>query len=509
MNMVNSQMARRIIDRLVGFKMTPFLWKEFGLNKLSSGRVQTAVLKIIVDLAKQDPLYFIKASFSELFYGELNTNFSSFLEAKELLPMLFNAQYSIVESTIKKSKKKETPAPAFTTSTLQQAAFEKFGQGIEKTMEQAQELYECGMITYIRTNTPHMSASACKKLGANQDCDVTLDTAHEAIRPTFQEFELTKPECKRLYKLICDRALQSCGPSRVIIENEFQVQSNCGKFIFNCKTRKKALKKINADDLKIKEIKMVKNHESFTEGSLVSHLDAIGIGRPSTYVPILQRLYKQKYIKSVPNHEIIYEPLKEKKIRKHKVIIPTELGVKIVKFLDQHFTEIINVEFTKSMEMKLDEIENGALCFKSVIQDFWLRFDRLIKSCPCEVDTSSDCIQQDIQPSSSTFVYNINNLKYEVHTTRYGPVIEFLGEKKQYISLNSYLSLINKQIGDITKNDVAFLISFPKPMPQLPGCILHYGRYGFYIMDDNNQTITIPKEWFQGRDVFDVVNFQF
>ena len=520
MNLVNSQTTRRIIDRLVGFKMTPFLWKEFD-PKLSSGRVQTATLKLIVDLQESETNdndgFKIKIMCSE--YTGTSVESYKLEEAKGLLNIIFNANYTIHTSNQQVTKRKEKPCVPFNTSTLQQAAYDKFGQGISKTMEQAQELYELGLITYIRTTSTSMSSKArstldaiCKEkkkaIGGNSDEEIS-DLAHEAIRPTFQQIDIAKPECKRLFNLIYERAMKSRLSCKNITETSFQLSAICGTISFMCKSRKK----LCTDNVVFKlptnetyaQIIGAREEKQLNEGSLIALLDKCGIGRPSTYVSILDRLYKQKYIRSMNVEDIIYSASDEKK-RKRKIIVPTALGIDVVKFLEKQFAEIVDPDFTRIMEFKLDEIENGNICMKDVLQEFWLRFSKILSSANL---TTNEGETEKTSNQSSTFVYHINNLKYQVRTTRFGPVIEYLGEKKLFISLNSYLAIKQIGINDLTKNDVAFLLSFPRPLPSLPGCHVNYGRFGFYITDENNQSISIPKEWFDQKDISAILNFSF
>ena len=502
MNIVYAQIARRIIDRIVGFKITPMLWKHFGISKLSSGRVQTTVLKLIVENYKQkaDVKYNIVGDFTGLGSYTSKISFSSLNEAYDVLSLCNdNGTYNVTTR-----KYKENPPPPFTTSTLQCTTFQKYGLSIDTTMKIAQTLYESGAITYMRTSSTTISTEACAKLETIVDKptyrQAHISGAHEAIRPTFKvtpaHYQKWNYSTQKIYDLIYNRTIKSIGPTKVLLET---VVDYGEKIQFIIPGRVSVLQ---APTLTIIE---TNNAQPFTEGTLVKRMEDLGIGRPSTYVSTMERLYKHKYVEKeiVRLEQRVWNSEKQELapviLPKQKILLPTFLGIEIITFFENNFSEIIDIGFTKTMEMKLDQIENGSVNFLEILQEFWLRFSKLLNQMPV-LSISNSCIQND---QNFSFMYNINNVQYKVRTTRFGPVIENVEDKK-FISLGAYLKQSNKNIEDITKQDLVFLLSFPMTFDK---GTLNYGRFGFYAISSIGKTVTIPKEWFEGRNVFDIVDW--
>jgi len=417
MNKVNSQQMRRVLDRLAGYKISPILQKKIG-GPLSAGRVQSVALKLIVEREKEirafDPEEFwtIIAEFETekppTFKAKLEKKnnkklkISNQSESETILNELLLDSYRL--NTVEKKTKKRDPLPPLITSTLQQEAFKKHGMPVKMTMKIAQELYEgvalndgeqTGLITYMRTDSYRISKEAAD---AVRDLIVSsfgteylpekpnhygkkgnIQDAHETIRPTVP---FHSPESissflneaqQKVYQLIWDRFLASQMKSAQIEETVFQIQN--GSYTFICKgeiIRFSGFMEVikvtgNLDelplleantDLQLKELASKQNFTKpparYTEATLVKILEEKGIGRPSTYAKIIDTLGKREYVS-----------------REDKKFVPTFLGIKVSDFLDLHFPDIMNYQFTANLEKQLDSVSEGDLVWQDGITHFY------------------------------------------------------------------------------------------------------------------------------------------
>lgn len=417
MNKVNSQQMRRVLDRLAGYKISPILQKKIG-GPLSAGRVQSVALKLIVDREKEiasfDPEEFwtVTATFA----GPRPPSFAAKLEKKngkklkiateqdcQLVLNDLSGKPYVLQDVEKKNKKRD-PLPPLITSTLQQEAFKKFSMPVKMTMKIAQELYEgvtlgnaeqTGLITYMRTDSYRISqeaAEAAKNLivqrfGPNFLPEKpnqfgkksNVQDAHETIRPTVPfhspdtiSMYLSEAQ-QKIYQLIWDRFVASQMKAAEIEETTFLIQN--GLYTFVCKGEVvrfsgfqeliKAntgvdalpsiapLEPITLQDLSSKQ-NFTKPPARYSEATLVKVLEEKGIGRPSTYAKIIDTLGKREYIS-----------------RDDKKFVPTFLGMKISDFLDAHFPDIINYNFTADLEKQLDSVSDGLLVWQDEIADFY------------------------------------------------------------------------------------------------------------------------------------------
>lgn len=430
LDVVNAQQARRVLDRIVGYKMSPVLWKKVKRG-LSAGRVQSVAVKLIVDREeeienfKPEEYWNINANlkdgkskktFLAKFYGKngKKVEVHSKKEVDKILKDLDDAKYIVTE--IKKGEKKRTPAPPFTTSTMQQEASRKLGFTLKKTMSVAQGLYEgvkipekgtVGLITYMRTDSTRISEVARsaaktyiestygKNYYENRYYRTNKDAqdAHEAIRPTYIDLEpekikesLNKDQYK-LYKLIYNRFIASQMSQAVFDVMQVNINANNYDFKANGQTIKfKGFMVLYVEgtdskdveeegmlpDLKEnQEVKLVKidPKQSFTEpparyteASLVKTLEEKGIGRPSTYSPTITTILERRYIEKI-----------------QKQLSPTELGKIVNNLLTQNFSDVINVEFTAQIEKEFDEISEGKIEWKKMISEFYGPFEKEIK----------------------------------------------------------------------------------------------------------------------------------
>lgn len=418
-DLIDAQQARRALDRIVGYKISPLLWKKVRKG-LSAGRVQSVAVRLIVDREEQienfvpeeywtldAELLSGRKKFDSKFWGEgdKRLDITSEVQMNEILDYLEDKKYIVKD--VRTGEKKRNPAPPFTTSTLQQEASRKLGFAIKKTMSLAQSLYESGLITYMRTDSTRISEEArsmakeqiVKTFGAeyyeNRYYKTKKDAqdAHEAIRPTYLNVLPSEIKEKysydqyKLYKLIYERLLASQMAAAVY--NTTSVDIEAGKYMFRSNGSKLKFngfmalyvegtddnleeKDVILPDLKIgAEVKLKELIPSqhftepparYTEASLVKMLEEKGIGRPSTYAPTITTILERRYVE------------KEKKI-----LYPTELGRIVDKLLKDNFKDIVNVEFTAQMEEKLDDVAEGKVKWKAILEDFYPPFEKNLK----------------------------------------------------------------------------------------------------------------------------------
>lgn len=424
MDLVDAQQARRVLDRIVGYKISPLLWKKVKKG-LSAGRVQSAVTKLIVDKEKE-----IEAFNSEEYWtieakltnsqgktpfiakyqgpvGKKKADITNETDATKIAEELSKATY--VAESVQKSEKMRQPAPPFTTSTLQQEASRKLGFTTKRTMVAAQQLYEMGRITYMRTDSLRISTDAqseCRAfIGATYGDSYVpkapkfyktkkaAQDAHEAIRPTSMQYspeklkESLKPDLYKLYRLIWNRFV-ACQMSNAVLDtvkieivaDKKHLLSATGStvkfdgfmavYIESKDIEDEKEGKIpnisEGEDLKLKELAPRQHFTQpplrYTEASLVKAMEEDGIGRPSTYTPTITTITARGYVG-----------------REGKSLYPTELGRIVTELMEEHFSDIVNVEFTANMEEKLDTIEDGDTEWTSILSDFYGPFDKSLK----------------------------------------------------------------------------------------------------------------------------------
>ena len=436
-NLVDAQQARRVLDRIVGYKISPVLWKKVKRG-LSAGRVQSVAVKLIVDREEEIEKFIpeeywniyaelldekTNKKFEAKFYGKAGKKqeIHSKEEVDKILFAIKKATY-IVED-VKKSEKKRTPAPPFTTSTMQQEASRKIGFSIKKTMTVAQGLYEgvkiqdkgtVGLITYMRTDSTRISeeARATAKTYITETygkdyyenryykTNKEAQDAHEGIRPTYAELEpekikdsLTKDQYK-LYKLIYNRFMASQMVSAIYDTMSVTINANDYTFKANGQNLKfkgfMTLYVEGTDEKEEKEAGMlpelipneivklekIEPKQSFTEpparyteASLVKTLEEKGIGRPSTYSPTITTILERRYIE-----------------KEQKQLVPTELGKIVNKLLCENFADVINVEFTAKVETEFDNIAEGQEDWKKMIGEFYGPFEENVERVEKELE---------------------------------------------------------------------------------------------------------------------------
>ncbi len=437
LNLVDAQQARRILDRIVGYKISPVLWKKVRKG-LSAGRVQSVAVKLIVDREEEIEKFIpeeywniyatlldldTQKTFEAKFYGKVNKKqqLHKQEEVDEIIEQIEKATYRVEE--VKKGQKKRTPAPPFTTSTMQQEASRKLGFTLKKTMSVAQGLYEgvkieekgtVGLITYMRTDSTRISEEA--RANAKQQIvsaygevyyenryyktKAESQDAHEAIRPTYVDLtpekikqSLSKDQYK-LYSLIYHRFLASQMAAAVydtisasISAHNYWFKANGQSLKFKGfmtlyvegKDNEKEEEETQIPELKEKqEVKKEKltPKQSFTEpppryteASLVKALEEKGIGRPSTYSPTITTILERHYIE-----------------KEQKQLVPTELGKIVNKLLIDNFGDVVNVEFTAKIENEFDEIAEGKEPWKQMIENFYGPFEKEVEKVEKELE---------------------------------------------------------------------------------------------------------------------------
>nr|MBO2478503.1 type I DNA topoisomerase [Bacillota bacterium] len=429
MNLVNAQQTRRILDRLVGYNISPLLWKKVRKG-LSAGRVQSVAVKLIVDREREirqfvpEEYWTVTAhlkkdgqAFQARFYGRSGKKEELRQEADVQALLNEIADQPLVVHSVKASERRRHPAPPFTTSSLQQEAARKLNFRASKTMSVAQQLYEgielgkegsVGLITYMRTDSTRISETARQEAAsfiAEQYGEAYLpdrprqyakkegaQDAHEAIRPTsvYRTPEAVKPYLSRdqyrLYKLIWERFVASQMASAVL--DTVTVELKAGDAVFRANGSKLKFPGfmkvyIEGTDDQVEEegflppleegdrpeLEKISPEQHFTqppprysEARLVKTLEELGIGRPSTYAPILETIQKRGYVR-----------LEDKRF------VPTELGELVIEQMEQFFPDILNVEFTAQMESNLDLIEEGRMPWIQLLDEFYEDFQKKLK----------------------------------------------------------------------------------------------------------------------------------
>ena len=558
MNLVNAQQARRVLDRLVGFKLSPVLWRKVK-PALSAGRVQSVAVRLIVEREreiqkfKSEPYYRVVAIFALLnedgnateVKAELDKRFKAYEEVEAFLEKCKDAKF-MVESVSKKPLKR-TPAPPFTTSTLQQEAARKLGFTVSQTMMIAQKLYESGRITYMRTDSVNLS-TLCTNASKDEIIKVYgkeyshprayhthskgAQEAHEAIRPTYMSetsIDGTSQE-KRLYELIWKRTIASQMADAQIEKTTvtISIDDTDEKFVANGEVitfdgfikvyRESTDDEDNSEDsthilpamqegdeLQRREITATERFSAaplrYTEASLVKKLEDLGIGRPSTYAPtistIQQREYVQKGDKKGEERSYTVDSLKgikvTQKIKKEIAgnekgkLLPTDIGIVVNDFLMENFPGIMDYNFTANVEQKFDDIAEGKTDWNKWMKNFDKEFEPevdQVMNARSEHKAGERELGND--PKSGRPVF--------VKIGRFGPVVQ-IGtaddkDKPQFAQLPA-----DKSIETITLEEALELFKLPRELGDFEGSKVSIGtgRFGPYVLH-NRKYVSIPKE---------------
>ena len=560
LNIVSAQETRRIVDRMIGYKVSPILWSKFDINYLSSGRVQNAAIimcinqrnKILNNEIKQKWNIECKFIFDKkdkkmnitgslLDYG----NIDNIEIVKKILGILkTNTKYSVKYIINKHSV---SPQPPYTTTSLQQDCYNKYKWNAKITMKYAQDLYEQGFISYIRTDSTNISNDA-KNIIINyikNTYDNRKDNnsyakyrtfkskinnaqeAHEAIRITnpnitscYSGDKSLSSNHNKLYDMIRNRTLASLMSDALYTDIEITFISSLKenneyvfsatksfmifegfKIIYGEKTEDyenyvKMLDDKSCYSYEYKSNGLIDNIPSlYNEVQLIKQLEKEGIGRPSTYASIIDKLLEKKYIeigknpqheynivcflKKYKDEEIIIE---NKKINlggsSKDLLIPTELGINVIKYIYDVMPYLCDLKFTSKMENDLDDIINMKNNKKNILDDIYSKISKSLKDIQL-----TPCVSKSKIEYKDGFI-----------TTRYGHCY-YNKSSNTYTNIESYLKWKNKKFDELNERDLTFISSLPKDVNHLGKPFkLHLGRYGLYLKDDNNINHKIEKK---------------
>ncbi len=538
-NLVNAQQARRVLDRLVGYELSPVLWRKVK-GGLSAGRVQSVSVRLIVERERDilgftpEASYRIDAEFSnqkgKSFKAKLPKNFSTKKEAESFLQQNMNASFKVADLSVKPAKK--SPAPPFTTSTLQQEASRKLYFSVSKTMTMAQRLYEAGLITYMRTDSVNLSKEA--QNGAKAEIDTAYGSeysnprqykgkskgaqeAHEAIRPTdFSKHTIQGDyDQQRLYELIWKRAIASQMSDARLERTNVKIEANThnNQFTANGEVIKfegflKVYLEGNDDEdeeqegilpaMKVQEPlfnKYISATERFTrppsrytEASLVKKLEELGIGRPSTYAPTISTIQNRNYVekgaKEGEERDYAYMILADNEVKEKKLsekvgsdkgkLIPTDVGMVVNDFLVNHFSTILDYNFTAKVEQDFDEIAEGQEDWTHIMKEFYREFHPRVEdvSQNAEREVGERILGED--PATGKPV--------SVRLGKFGPMVQ-IGtaddeDKPRFASLPP-----NQTLSNITFEEAMKLFQLPKELGvyKEQTVIVNNGRFGPYV----------------------------
>ena len=555
-NLVNAQQARRVLDRIVGFKLSPVLWRKVK-PALSAGRVQSVAVRLIVEREREIQAFHSEASFrvTAVFSttdadgrpaeirAELNTRFKTEDEAKAFLEKCCHTEFTVQDITTRPMKK--SPAPPFTTSTLQQEAARKLGFTVAQTMMVAQRLYESGFITYMRTDSVNLSSLA---IGTSREAITQLmgeryvqtrqfttkskgaQEAHEAIRPTYMEHQTIEADSaeRRLYDLIWKRTIASQMADAELekttatialtgMSETFVATGEVVTFDGFLRVYRESLDDEETEDesrllppLKkgqkldcgriVAQERFTQHPPRYTEASLVRKLEELGIGRPSTYAPTISTIQQRGYVEKgdKPGEERTYKVLtlsggrlttatrSETAGSEKGKLLPTDVGTVVNDFLLQYFPGIMDYNFTASVEKEFDEVAEGDKQWTTLIRQFYGEFEPMVEQ-TLAVKTEHKVGERELgtDPVSGRPVF--------VKIGRFGPVVQIGSaddeEKPRFAQINK-----GQSIETITLDEALELFKLPRTLDDYEGkpVIIGTGKFGPYVRHDG-KFISLPK----------------
>ena len=558
-NLVNAQQARRVLDRIVGFELSPILWRKVK-PALSAGRVQSVAVRLIVEREREINEFVSEAAFrvianfilpdgTTVLKAELNRRLKDKKEVEAFLESCKNASFTIDDITTKPVKK--SPAPPFTTSTLQQEAARKLGYSVSQTMMIAQRLYESGLITYMRTDSVNLSDLA---LGTAKEAIIETygekyykfrqyhtkskgaQEAHEAIRPTYiSNVEAgSSSQEKKLYELIRKRTI-ACQMADAELERttiSVGISGQTERFVavgevISFEGFLQAYMESNDDEVEREQenglLPPVKLHEvlslkdivaterftqrppRYTEASLVRRLEELGIGRPSTYAPTIQTIQNREYVvkgdKEGVERTYTIISLSKGKIKEtektemvgadRNKLMPTDIGTVVNDFLMEYFPDVLDYNFTASVEKEFDSVTEGELVWTKAIDKFYKIFHPIVEATAAvKTEHKVGERQLGIDPKSGNPVF--------VKIGRYGPVVQIgvahaddkEAPKPQFASL-----MKGQSIDTITLEEALKLFDLPRTVGEYEGKVMvaAVGRFGPFIRHDG-KFVSIPKD---------------
>lgn len=535
LNLVNAQQARRVLDRLVGYELSPVIWKKIRPG-LSAGRVQSVAVRFIVEREREiesyvaTSTYKVSAEFNlgkdGLLLAELKDKLASLQEANDFLDSLKKAEFTV--SALEKKPGKKSPSPPFTTSTLQQAASSQLGFSVRQTMVLAQKLYEAGKITYMRTDSLNLSDASIKhatdeikksfgdkyvKTRRFKTKSAGAQEAHEAIRPTDFSVEKGSEDSgqQRLYKLIRARAIASQMAEAVIERSVVTIGISSSKRVFVAKGEMvvfdgflKVYGKM-VDDIILPpltngqklEAQKITARETFdrpparyTEASLVKKLEAEGIGRPSTYAPTISTIqYREYVVKESRDGEprdvnvvTLYDNKLESTIEQENYgveknkLFPTDTGKVVTDFLVKYFPSIVDYNFTAKVEQEFDKIAEGDEKWNTMIADFYKPFHKLVVK-------SEDISRHDANQGRVLGKDPKTGKPVIARLGKYGAMIQ-IGQAEDEEKPKFAPMPAGKQLADVTLEEALKMFELPRVVGNTPDgdeITANFGRFGPYV----------------------------
>ena len=541
MNLVDAQQARRVLDRLVGYEISPILWSKIK-PALSAGRVQSVAVRLIVEREEEikhfesKPYFRVTAQFrpvdgNKSLNAELSRHFATADEAEVFLQGLVGESFKIGKIETKPARR--TPAPPFTTSTLQQEASRKLGFSVARTMQVAQQLYESGYITYMRTDSVNLSelalSMAKKEIEAEYGAEYVktrryqtktkgAQEAHEAIRPTnmaAQSLNIDSAQ-RRLYELIWKRTVASQMADAEIEKTEITIVGSRQTLTFQCsgeQVKFDGFLKVyleGTDDEEQRESSTIlprlpegtlmtlehceaaehytQHPPRYTEASLVKKLEDLGIGRPSTYAPTISTILKREYVikedrEAEPRNctvltlkggQVKHAVRTEKGYSEKGKLFPTDIGCVVNNFLMEHFANIIDYNFTATVEKDFDEIADGKKEWRKVIDRFYVPFHKNIRQTQQNSQRTTGSRLLGVDPASGKNVY--------AKIGRYGTLVQIgetnTDEKPRFASMKK-----GQSIETITLEDALGLFALPRTLGQFEDkdVTVSIGKFGPYV----------------------------
>lgn len=557
MNLVMAQQARRVLDRIVGFELSPVLWRKMSVrNNLSAGRVQSVAVRLIAEREREinaftpTSTFKIEALFTAKDVSDKAVTFSaegkkqnSPEDAEAFLQGCKGASYKVTDIQVKPGKR--SPAPPFTTSTLQQEASRKLGYGVSRTMLIAQKLYENGHITYMRTDSVNLSDTALGDITRTvkgmfgddyhqfrkyKNKNENAQEAHEAIRPTYMSNSTVEdPEWKRLYELIWKRTMASQMSDAELEKTIAKIEVSTNKeeltasgevlkFDGFLKVYREDKDEDEAEDdanegmlppltvgqqLPLKEMKATERFSRplprYTEASLVKKLEELGIGRPSTYAPTISTILKRGYVEKRDKEGVVREyrvfVLKEDQVKKEiekentgaekSKLFPSDVGLLVTDFLKQYFDDIMDYSFTARIEEEFDEVAEGKMKWNKMIDDFYSPFKKDVEKTIETAERIKGERELGTDPDSGKPVV--------ARMGRYGPMVQIGGvedeEKPRFAKIPT-----GKSIETITYEEAMELFKLQGTFGEFEGkdVSVGVGRFGPYVKW-GEEYVSIPK----------------
>lgn len=550
LNRVDAQQARRVLDRIVGFELSPVLWKKIK-PALSAGRVQSVAVRLIVEREEEikafvpEPYFRVTSLFNanHPFRAELSRRLTDSAAAEAFLNDCRNATFTVKDIQVKPVRK--SPAPPFTTSTLQQEASRKLGFTVSQTMMVAQRLYEAGHITYMRTDSLNLSSQAIEAISREITDNLGApylkvrhyhthskgaQEAHEAIRPTYVEqatIEGTAQE-KKLYQLIRRRTIASQMADAELEKTtvEIDISTRPEHFTASGEVIKfdgflKVYTESHDDEVETEDSSLLPHLTAgtqleplritaaerftqqpprYTEASLVRKMEELGIGRPSTYAPTISTIQAREYIEKgerggqerqvetlTLENGTIDRTVKTETFgdEKHK-LIPTDIGMVVNRFLTQYFPDILDYNFTARIEEKFDEIAEGKLPWANEMETFYRDFHPAVEN--------ALNLRMEHKVGERQLGTTADGEPVSVKIGRFGPLVQIgtneNGNKPRFASL-----LKGQSVDTITLEEALRLFDFPKQLGQFEdkAVTVGIGKFGPYVRHDGKY-VSIPKD---------------